>query len=319
MDDFACGTAGLDVDHAGEERVVGVASHDHVPGRDALGILGFIEVGPHMAGVVDLQVQAYLYAVAEQFGTLLYAMRRHERGSDSFFESFVASPTNLQTIIGDVTGVDRTTLLALVGDPSDAVRPPDSEAVPSLDPADVATVNIGGIEVPERIIDDQAFDNLVLRAGELVDLVVTNIGQLREMVEAPEPIPGANRQPQSLRAVDNSFRHGLRLLFHEASPADRTFRVDALTSPPEPPGVDLYLPVRGKAAAESINFATISCTPGRTEEHLASLRQLSLRTGQLARAFAGFQITGRPDQLLAATSLELPISTGSLPDGYIRG
>lgn len=278
-----------------------------------------IPVGHEYQIVVDMQVQSHLYAAAEQFSTLLYAMRRHERGTDKFFQAFVGAPTNLHTIVRDLESVDRSVLLGLLGDPSDAIHAPDVEGVPSLDPVDIPTVNVGGIEVPKRVIDAHAFDNLVERATELVDLVMTNVGQLRELVETPEPIPGADRQPQSLRAVDNSFRHGLRLLFHEASPADRTFRVGAQTSPSEPPSVDLYLPGRGKAASESINFATVSCTTGRTEEHLESLRQLSLRTGQLARAFAGFQITGRPDLLLSATMLELPtstgISTGSLPGG----
>jgi len=274
-----------------------------------------IPVGHEYQIVVDMQVQAHLYAAAEQFSTLLYAMRRHERGTDKFFQAFVGAPTNLHMIVRDLESLDRSVLLGLIGDPSDAIRTSDVDPATSLDPVDIPTVNVGGIEVPRRVIDRQALVNLMARATELVDLVMTNVGQLRDLVEAPEPIPGADRHPQSLRAVDNSFRHGLRLLFHEASPADRTFRVDAQASPSEPPSVDLYLPGRGKGASESINFATISCTTARTEEHLESLRQLSLRTGQLARAFAGFQMTGRPDLLLSATVLELPTSTGSLPGG----
>lgn len=44
----------MDVDDAGEERVVRVASDDHVPDYDAPGVVGFVEVGRHVAGRVDL-------------------------------------------------------------------------------------------------------------------------------------------------------------------------------------------------------------------------------------------------------------------------
>jgi hypothetical protein len=111
-----------------------------------------------------------------------------------------------------------------------------------------------------------------------------------------------------LRAVDYSFRHGVRVLFHEAAPTTRTFRVAALAEPPAPPSVDLYLPGRGKNASDAVNFATVSCTPARTKGHLEALRQFSVRTGQLLRGFIGFQTTGTPDLLLTAVHLELPPS-----------
>jgi hypothetical protein len=257
---------------------------------------------------VDLQVQAYVYAAAEQFATLLRAMCRHESGTGAFFEAFVGAPTNLKAILDDVSSVDRQELVRLVGDPATADKPPPQATtpLPLLGPLAIRTVNVGGIEVPTRDTEAEMFAGWVAAANELLDLVVKNVEQMSQLVEPPPAIPGADRRPQPLRAVDNAFRHGLRVLFHEAAPAARTFRVASQTALPEPPSVDLYMPMRGKAAGDTVNFATVSCTAARTSEPLETLRQLSLRTGQLVRAFVGFQTTGRPDLLLCSTGLELP-------------
>jgi hypothetical protein len=166
--------------------------------------------------------------------------------------------------------------------------------------------------LPKSVIEAAAHRGLIEKAEAIVELTLKNVAELRQFIDPPEPVPGADRQPQALRAVDNSFRHGLRLLFHEASPTTRQFRVGGLLRPPEPPSVDLYLPGRGKAAADAINYATVSCTEDRTLDHLEALRQLSTRIGQLARAFLGYQTTGSLLHLLAAADLALPAS--DLPD-----
>lgn len=268
-----------------------------------------IPIGDEYRIAVDLQVQAYVYAAAEQFVTLLRAMRHHEARTAKFFGAFVGAPMNLNELLGDVCSVDRKDLIRLVGDPSSARQPRSRTASPLLGPLATETVNVGGIEVPRQVIDAEVFANLVAISDEFLDLVVKNVGQLAHLVEPPPPVPGSDRQPQSLRAVDNAFRHGLRVLFHDASPMDRTFRIASQANAPKPPSVDLYMPARGKSAADKVNFATVSCTAERTEEHMETLRQLSLRTGQLVRAFVGFQTTGRPDHLLAAAQLELPPPT----------
>lgn len=257
---------------------------------------------------VDLQVQAYVFAATEQFATLLRAMDRHEPGTAAFFEAFVSAPTDLNTVIAEASRVDRQELVRLVGDPATATKPMPGVGMssPLLDPLAIRTISVGGIEVPTRDTEAEMFANYVASADELIDLVIKNLGQLSQAIDPPLPAPSADRQPQSLRAVDNAFRHGFRVLFHEASPIDRTFRVASQTKAPEPPSVDLYMPGRGRSAADKVNFATVSCTAERTGGHLETLRQLSLRTGQLVRGFVGFQTTGQPNSLLVAAQLELP-------------
>jgi hypothetical protein len=255
--------------------------------------------------VVDLQVQAHLYSAAEQFATLLQAMQLHESGTTSFFDSYVGAPPDLRSLIAGLGALDASTMVTLVGDPADAHAPDGSEPEP-LDLAAIPTVTVGGIHIPKRMVDRQALADLQSAAHEVIDLTIKNVGELHQLVDPPPPIAGADRQPQSLRAMDNSFRHGLRLLFHEASPTTRTFRVGAMLEPPVHPSVDVYLPGRSKATADAINYGTVSCPPDRTREHLEVTRQLSTRTGQLVRGFLGFQTTGRPDQLLVASRLGLP-------------
>lgn len=260
--------------------------------------------------VVDLQIQALLYAGAEQFATLVRAMRRHKRATANFFDGFVNAPTDLRTLIGDVGTMTRAELTALVGDPRSAVRKSPT-TLPFLEPGSVPTVSVGGIEIPQEIVDAHAFAAMVDRADEVIDLTLTNLGELSMLVDPPEPIPGAERQPQALRAIDNSFRHGFRVLFHEASPTTRIFRVGAQLEAAEYPSVDLYLPGRGKSADAAINFGTVSCTEERTLGHLEALRQLCTRMSQLAKGFLGYQTFGTPDFMLAGSDLRLPQPAGN--------
>ena len=239
--------------------------------------------------VVDLQVQAFLYAAAEQFATLLRAMRQHEYGTTCFFEAYVGAPTDMRTLVDDVVGLTRTEIVAMVGDPSSAPRPERSRSA-ILDPEGTEVVEVGGLLVPKAVITAAAFEGLVEKAQAMIGLVAANAAELRQFVDPPH-IPGADRQPQSLRAIDNSFRHGLRVLFHEAAPHERTFRV-AMDEPPEHPSVDLYLPGRGKSALDAINYGSVSCSEDRTLHHLEALRFLATRTGQLARSFLGYQTMG---------------------------
>ncbi len=184
---------------------------------------------------VDLQVQAYVYSAAEQFATLLRAMRRHKPGTDAFFEAYVGAPTKLHTLIGDVATLERAELAALVGDPSKAVRPAGLGLSWIRNPHDVPTVGIGGIEVPRQVLDVAAFDSLVKRADELLDAILRNAQQLRQLVDPPPPFVGADVVTQGLRAVDNSFRHGFRVLFHRAAPERRSFSWPRRCCPPRTP------------------------------------------------------------------------------------
>ena len=54
VDDLTARAAGDDIDDAGEERVVAVASHDDTSDGDPVRALGLVEDRPHLAGRVDL-------------------------------------------------------------------------------------------------------------------------------------------------------------------------------------------------------------------------------------------------------------------------
>lgn len=54
MDDPAPGSAGDDVDDTGSERFVDITSEHESAHLDNIGIVGFVEEGPDVAGRVDL-------------------------------------------------------------------------------------------------------------------------------------------------------------------------------------------------------------------------------------------------------------------------
>jgi hypothetical protein len=258
--------------------------------------------------VKDLQVQGLLYASAEQFAGLMRAARAHISGTESFFDTYVGR-ADLRTLIDSLQDLTREELGRMVGEPSDrdavmrrlvAIR--DETAAGArvvLDPASVDTVKVGGLSVPRSVIDRGVAERMYLTTVGMLDDMHSNVGELVQLVERPvSRVDGVEAQP--LREVDNSFRHGLRLLFHDVAPERRVFRAVDPLDVGRDYAVDVYLPRRG----EDVKFATVSCSPERTSEHLDALRTFSIRTGQLARALIGNHALNDPGMLLSAFDLE---------------
>jgi hypothetical protein len=258
--------------------------------------------------VKDLQVQGLLYASAEQFAGLMRAARAHISGTESFFDTYVGR-ADLRTLIDSLQDLTREELGRMVGEPSDrdavmrrlvAIR--DETAAGArvvLDPASVDTVKVGGLSVPRSVIDRGVAERMYLTTVGMLDDMHSNVGELVQLVERPvSRVDGVEAQP--LREVDNSFRHGLRLLFHDVAPERRVFRAVDPLDVGRDYAVDVYLPRRG----EDVKFATVSCSPERTSEHLDALRTFSIRTGQLARALIGNHALNDPGMLLSASDLE---------------
>jgi hypothetical protein len=195
----------------------------------------------------------------------------------------------------------------LVGEPLIGATPfPSSPSRPGpapLDPSGMEVVDVGGLYVPKRVIDGGGRAGLIEKAHGLVDLIKENLGQLSALIEEPR---SEDSRPRSrpLRDIDNSFRHGFRVLFHSATPNERRFRaLSGDSAAIESHALDVYMPPRGKG--ESIQYGTLGCSPARTDEHLESLRQVCLRTGQFVRGFVGARCNGDAHLLLAALHLTL--------------
>ncbi|MFN8035393.1 MAG: hypothetical protein U0V73_05620 [Acidimicrobiia bacterium] len=253
--------------------------------------------------VTDLQVQATLFAVAEQFATLVRAARRHADGEEPFFDAYMKAPLQLVDLVRDIAEISREDVLRVVGDP-EGHRPRRAPLV-LMDPTTVETVDVGGIHVPREVIRSRAEHNLVDTASALVDLIVKNVRQLQQFVDAPPTVDAVAVASRPLREIDNAFRHAMRILFHECVPEPRRFRIGSVLADATDYSVDLYMPHR--SGPEKILFGTISCTPERTNEHLVALRELSTRVGQVARGFLGRQLYGDARWLLAAAQLSLPV------------
>jgi hypothetical protein len=255
--------------------------------------------------VRDLQVQSFIYSAVEQFAGLVRAARLHEPGSSAFFDAYVQHK-NVGALVQAIGDLAFDELSNLVGRPlSESDLSPVSEAQKRegpilLEHLILDATDVGGILVPRSAITSMARREMLDRSRELVELILTNIGQLAALVENPPVVEGAPK-PQPLREVDNAFRHGHRVLFHDAVPEQRVFRALGESGEGESHAVDLYMP----KGDDALRFATVSASPGRTTDHLEALRQVSLRTGQFARGFLGWRSLGTGGLFAAAVELQL--------------
>lgn len=259
--------------------------------------------------VRDLHVQGLIFAAAEHYLGLIYAARAHAHGTSAFFDAYVTLPsiTKLATGLADVT---REAIAHLVGEPHDLDAVADELADhlsgsgngPVLDPAAMHTTEIAGLHLPSAFVDRELCERMLAHTNELVDLMVSNVHELRsQLLEAASSTGTPAPRPQPLREIDNAYRHGQRLFFYRAVPEERRF-LGLGSHSPSAYFVDLYLP-RGD---DTINYGSVDCSPERTAEHVEALRQICIRLGQFVRAFVGHQALGHSKLLLAASQLDLP-------------
>lgn len=285
--------------------------------------------------VRDLQIQGLLYATAEQLATLADALLAHHRGKHDFMERYTAN-VQLADRIGRLKDLRVAKLRKMMHAPRDVAALMDSLRVTGfmdspptgvVDLSTMATTEIGGLAVPQSAFDRELVELGFDQVNAMVAAVHRNIGELRQLVDAPAPPEGLDVQPEPLRAVDNSFRHGLRVLFRDALPTERRFRAvgDGVESAAH--HVELYLPPRevldgrpgAKAAPdegsdeaeEEIRFATVDCGPDRSAHHVEAIRMLCLRMGQLIRCAVGGASAGGASFVMGASLLTLGGATDS--------
>lgn len=259
--------------------------------------------------VRDLQIQGHMYAAAEQLAALVQSLDVQASGGD-FFESYVSGET-LRQRVDAVRGLTRERVAELVGMPESIeqlradleageIGPKPAVGVIDLDPHSMPTVEVGGLHIPQSTMDQAVHERMWDGVNDLVDGIHRNLAELGSFVDRPPTGPGGVK-PQSLREVDNSFRHGLRVLFHRAIPNERTFRALELGESQGTHLVDVYLP-RPK---EPVRFATVACSPERSAAHVDSTRMLCLRIGQVVRGFLGRVAFENSGWLMRASSLTL--------------
>jgi hypothetical protein len=256
--------------------------------------------------VVDLQVQSLLFAVGEQFAATIVAARAHQRGTDNYLREYVKNRP-IKALVDALADLTHEELAALVRLPNtsdeilalaSAVQP---QKTPELDPRLMPVTDVGGLVVPTSVIERGAAERSLTRTRELVDLLMRNVRELGQLVASPD-VEGESPRPQPLRAIDNSFRHGFRVLLRDALPSERRFRaIDEPVEPLSEHSVEVYLP-----GDDAVRFGTIDCRPERTAQHLVALKELSQRLGQFLRGFIGAQVFEHGGLIVSATQLELP-------------
>ena len=259
---------------------------------------------PAIAGSIDaefdaarmLQVQGLAYAVAEQLATLIYAAQKHESGTDSFFRAYTGK-VNLVGAVKELVLLDKSKLAELLG--VDRLDDYIASIVPADNRDDSEIVQIGPWPLERSAVSVDLIEELRLRTDALLDTFVTNFEQMQALVVPPQDDDPSVPAAQSLRHIDNSFRHGLRVLFHSASPVPRQFQVvgndagEAVAS--------IYMP----SSDGEINYGGIDTSQDATMHMLDVLRWLSVRVGQFAYAFLGFRATGSCGPVVDATFLHL--------------
>jgi hypothetical protein len=222
------------------------------------------EFHSHAQIVADLQIQANIYAVTEQLCRLLLATLSHVKATEEFFKTYCAYYANIDLLLTKAQQVERKQLGELMGEPAsekEVIRTAEQHGVP-LAPEDAPEV-LGGV----RKMMDQFHLNL------------QELGTLTAPPPLESPV-GDIKSAHSLRAVDNSFRHGLRLLFHDALPGPRGIQpVNEEAQQASPYAVDLHL------KEQQPRFGSIICSPDRTRAHFDVLGLLGLRVKQLAGSF----------------------------------
>ena len=270
-------------------------------------------IDTEFAVVRHLQVLGFTYAAAEVFATLIAGARAHEAGTSRFLDAYATAP-NLVELVPNLATVSLEELRSLIGTEDQIAQAVErvrreqvvrgrGEGPVDLDAATLPVTEVGGgLVVPRSIIDAGALLAIHAQAAALAPQVLHNIAELQALVDDPEP-EGLPAQPQSMRKLDNSFRHGLRIMFHSAVPDVRQFKY---VGPEEIPASDnqvtVYTPSKSNAR---IQFGGVRCEPQDTAQLLDALQQLCERIGQFARAFVGAQCEGFEGLILSAGTLRL--------------
>lgn len=264
--------------------------------------------------VLDLHVQGLVFSATEQLATLLTAAKAHPSGSDAFFSTYTSPGLSVGELVRGIQDITVEELELLAGVPTsvdDIPRPSAAGEVGLLDPAAMATVEVSGLHIPKRVIDDGARQMAFDDARAHAEGFCVTIRQLAGLIDRP---PGSATAPrtQPLREVDNAFRHGHRVFFFDAVPDERGFNFLGDPTALEHPAVDLFMP---RNRDKDINWATVGCSPERTASSVSSLRNVCLATRLLAIGFLGRQ-TGRGSALwIAGTTAELPPVDGHQSEG----
>lgn len=255
--------------------------------------------------VRDLQIQGHMYSAAEQLASLVESIAA--QGSDGdFFETYVSS-RKLGERIEAVQNLSRDRVAEILGVPAspEALRddleerglgPKRADGVVDLDPLSMPTTEVGGLLIPRSTMDRTFLEVGWNQVNVMIDGIHQNLGELALFVDRPTSVLGGHK-PQALREVDNSFRHGLRVLFHRAVPNERAFRALELDEGTDTHQVSLYLPRKN----EEVRFAMVACSPERTVTHLETTRMLCLRIGQVVRCFLG-RVAFRNSSLLVSSA-----------------
>jgi hypothetical protein len=267
------------------------------------------------AVVRHLQVLGHVYAAAELFGTLVAASRVHESGTSKFIEAY-ATARNLTELLPQLVSLQLDELRTIIGtetqirDAVDAVRAErtanrwtDAPVELGLKSLPVTALD-GGLLVPTASVDSRVLEMLQEEALAVAPLVLTNVAELQDLVKEPQDQNGIVAKPQSLRKVDNSFRHGMRIMYHSTVPDVRRFAYVGRDDVPEDDTqVTVYLPSKDDS---TIQFGGVSCGADETQTLLRPLEQLCIRTGQFAWAFIGAHCSGFESLILSAGTLRLP-------------
>jgi hypothetical protein len=216
-------------------------------------------------------------------GNPLTAAKAHPSGSDAFFSTYTSPGLSIGELVRGIQDITVEELELLAGVPTsvdDIPRPSAAGEVGLLDPAAMATVEVSGLHIPQRAIDDGArqiaFDDA---RGHAEGFCVT-IRQLAGLIDRP---PGSATAPrtQPLREVDDAFRHGHRVFFYDAVPEERGFNFLGDPTALEHPAVDLFMP---RNRDKDIHWATVGCSPERTASSpkVDVTRQRRVSAGYLA-------------------------------------
>lgn len=236
-----------------------------------------------------LQVQGLVYSAAEQLATLILAARKHRSGADAFFRAYTGN-VNVVKAVKKLTKIGRTELAELLG-----VDKFDEYATWITDANNRDPVHIGPLTLDRADVTSEFVELFRLRAHSMLDTFATNFEELQVLVVPPESNDKDAPPAQSLRVLDNSFRHGLRVMFHSASPVEHHFRV--LGDNPGDAVASVYLPSSGG----TIEYGGIETSQDSILSMLNVLRWLAVRIWQFAYAFLGAKTTGSAGPAVDAT------------------
>jgi hypothetical protein len=256
--------------------------------------------------VLDLQVQGLVFAATEQLATLIAAARAHRPRSTRFFETYTSPEIGaVGPMVRSIQDLSVSELESLAGVPASESDVADVagavRSLPSLDPADMPVVDIGGLLVPASSVEERLHARTLDTARRAAEGFLVSIGQLLPLVDRPVGAPDVPR-PQPLREIDNAYRHGHRVFFYDAVPDDRPFNFLGDLEALEHPAVDLFMP---RERDRNISWGTVGCSRGRTADSVRSLRELAQCIHLFALGFLGRQC-GRASSFWILASLHEP-------------